>query len=55
MYLDLRAITHEWLCEDQETTDWHCLLEQIAFSKLHHFSWNIFPTNTMAHDTIPHD
>jgi hypothetical protein len=30
--------------------DRRCLLKQLAFSKLHHFSWDNFPTNTMAYD-----
>ena len=31
-------------------TDRHCLLQQLAFSKLRHFSWDNFPSNTMAYD-----
>jgi hypothetical protein len=31
------------------------LLQWLAFSELHHFSWDKFPANTMAYDTLPHD
>jgi hypothetical protein len=32
--------------------DRRCLLQRLAFSKLCHFSWDNFPTNTMAYDTV---
>jgi hypothetical protein len=33
------------------TTDRRNLLQQLAFSELRHFSWDMFPANTMAYDT----
>ena len=27
-----------------------CLLQRLVFSEMRHFSWNNFPTNTMAYD-----
>jgi hypothetical protein len=32
------------------TTDRRCLLQQLAFSELRHFSWDMLPANTMAYD-----
>jgi hypothetical protein len=54
------ALKRTWIfepsdCEDWVTTVHHCLLQQLAFSKSHHFSWEILPANTMAYDTLPHD
>ena len=49
-YLDFRAIIRfEWPW-DQVTTDCRHLLQQLAFSELCHFSWDMFPTNNMAYD-----
>ncbi len=28
------------------------LLQQLAFSELHDFSWDNFPANTMAYDSV---
>jgi hypothetical protein len=39
----------EWTW-DQVTTDWCCLLQQLAFSESCHFSWDTFPANTMAYE-----
>jgi hypothetical protein len=36
-------------------TDRRRLLQGLAFSELHHFSWDMFPANTMAYDTLPQD
>jgi hypothetical protein len=35
--------------------DRRCLLQRLAFSKLHHFSWDNFPANTMAYDNHGED
>ncbi len=32
--------------------DRRCLLQRLAFSKLRHFSWDNFPTNTVAYDNL---
>jgi hypothetical protein len=32
--------------------DRRCLLQQLVFSESHHFSWDNFPANTMAYDTL---
>jgi hypothetical protein len=32
--------------------DCRCLLQQLAFSESHHFSWDNFPANTMDYDTV---
>jgi hypothetical protein len=29
---------------------YRCLLQRLAFSELRHFSWDLFPANTMAYD-----
>ena len=36
-------------------TDHRCLLQRLAFNEPHHFSWDNFPTNTMACDTLSHN
>ena len=35
------------------TTDCRRLLQRLAFSESCHFSWDMFPANTMAYDTQP--
>ena len=46
----MRNLIPNW---DQVTrADRHCLLQQLAFSKSRHFSWDNFPTNTMAYDNM---
>ncbi len=54
-YLDLRAITrYEAVRSGDDRQARHCLLQRLAFSETCH-NWDIFPANTMAYDTLPHD
>ncbi len=40
----------KWLWDQVTRADRRCLLQQLAFSKLRHFSLDNFPANTMAYD-----
>ena len=40
----------DWLWDRVTRTDRRCLLQRLAFSKSHHFSWDMSPANIMAYD-----